>query len=131
MEKSNKQESLFFCIELPKPPSVNKLYATVRGRRILSAAGRAFKRDVKRRVIVSEYRHCLPIEGYLALTIEFIQVDRIARDIDNLVKPLQDSLQDAGVFNDDKMIDRLSISRKRQYKDGANRVYVTVEPIKK
>jgi len=31
---------------LPLPPSVNHLYATVRGRRVLSAEGRAYKRDV-------------------------------------------------------------------------------------
>jgi len=124
-------EKPYFYIELPKPPSVNKLYATVKGRRVLSAAGRAYKLDVKRRVMVSEHRHCLPIEGYLKLTIEFIQVDHIGRDIDNLVKILQDSLKEAGVFSDDKLIDDLHVVRRRRFKDGENRIYVTVEPIEK
>ena len=39
-------------------------------------------------------------------------------DIDNCIKPILDALQDAGVFDDDCQVQRLSITRGVQKKGG-------------
>jgi crossover junction endodeoxyribonuclease RusA len=51
--------------------------------------------------------------------------DHRRRDLDNILKALQDSLQDAGVYNDDHQIDDLRITRTSPHKPGWVDVDVT------
>jgi hypothetical protein len=40
-------------ITLPVPPSINHQYATVNGRRILSAAGRRYKLEIGQQILIA------------------------------------------------------------------------------
>jgi crossover junction endodeoxyribonuclease RusA len=75
-------------IELPFPPSVNSMYATFKGRRILSREGREYKRRVG--MIFSCHR-VPPAVGEVKLTVHFYRPTRRG-DLDNRLKVLQDSL---------------------------------------
>jgi crossover junction endodeoxyribonuclease RusA len=50
--------------------------------------------------------------------------DHRKRDIDNIIKPILDSLQHGGVFDDDNQVSMFSIERMNLEKNG--RVVVTV-----
>ena len=96
-------------LELPLPPSVNTYWRNFRGRTVLSAGGREYK------VIVQKYvtANNLPKFGEerLGATITIFPRDKRVSDLDNRLKSLLDSLQDAGLFDDDSQFDRIYISR--------------------
>lgn len=96
-------------LELPLPPSMNTYWRNFRGRTVLSKGGRAYK------LLVQEYvaTHNLPKFGdaRLAASITIFPRDKRAIDLDNRLKALFDSLQDAGVFDDDSQFDRIYICR--------------------
>jgi len=96
-------------LELPLPPSMNTYWRNFRGRTVLSAGGREYK------VAVQEYvaAHNLPKFGdeRLGATITIFPRDKRISDLDNRLKSLLDSLQDAGLFDDDSQFDRIYICR--------------------
>jgi crossover junction endodeoxyribonuclease RusA len=95
---------------LPWPPSVNHYYAVVRGRKIMSAAGRSYRTAASMDLFMQH----VPAQragSRLALRIVAFPPDRRARDLDNLLKPLLDSLTAARIIEDDGMIDDLHIIR--------------------
>ena len=100
---------MHFTLELPLPPSVNTYWRNFRGRTVLSAGGRAFKAAVQEHVTVNN----IPKLGQqrLGATISIFPRDKRAIDLDNRLKALLDSLQDAGVFDDDSQFDRIYICR--------------------
>ena len=102
-------------IELPWPPSVNTYYRTHRGRMLLSEKGRKYKKHVK------SLWALLPKFGDLRLMVEIYAFppDRRKRDIDNIIKPVLDALEGAGVYDNDSQIDSLSIRRKGVVKGGS------------
>jgi crossover junction endodeoxyribonuclease RusA len=84
-------------ITLPFPPSVNTLYATHKGRRILSKEGRQFKKAVA--LLVGK---TTPTANEVAVTVEIYRPRRTS-DLDNRLKGLLDSM--TGLFYvDDKQI---------------------------
>src|SRR5215475_10271769 len=95
---------------LPLPPSINHQYATVQGRRVLSRAGREFKRlvveevenwlDKYPQVDVALFQH-----HYLALTITFYFRSALRRDLDGGLKIAQDALCEALGVNDNLVIE--------------------------
>ena len=76
---------------------------------VLSAGGREYK------VAVQEYvsANNLPKLGQerLGASITIFPRDKRKLDLDNRLKGLFDSLQDAGVFEDDEQFDRIIIQR--------------------
>jgi len=96
-------------LELPLPPSMNTYWRNFRGRTVLSAGGREYK------VAVQEYvaAHNLPKFGEerLGATITIFPRDKRSIDLDNRLKSLLDSLQDAGLYDDDSQFDRIYICR--------------------
>jgi crossover junction endodeoxyribonuclease RusA len=96
-------------LELPLPPSMNTYWRNFRGRTVLSAGGREYK------IAVQEYvaAHNLPKFGQnrLGASITIFPRDKRSIDLDNRLKALFDSLQDAGVFDDDSQFDRIFIAR--------------------
>lgn len=91
--------------ELPWPPSVNRYYRHVGPHVLISRAGRQY-----RMMCVSRLGGKFPkLTGKLRLTAEFYPPDNRRRDLDNLLKCTQDSLQHAGLYEDDSQIKSLRL----------------------
>ena len=58
-------------------------------------------------MVVSRLDGCKKLLGDVSLLVECYPPDRRRRDLDNLLKALQDSLQAAGAFEDDSQIKEL------------------------
>ena len=123
--KSTKQS---ITIDLPWPPTANRYWRNVQGRMVLSREGRRYREAVDGLV----WRH-LQQEGEqigfgesdLEVTIEAYPPDRRRRDLDNILKPLLDALQHAGLFADDSQIVSLRIRKCCVAADGFVRVCLT------
>ncbi|MGH8758862.1 MAG: RusA family crossover junction endodeoxyribonuclease [Burkholderiales bacterium] len=97
-------------LSLPVPPSINHQYATVNGRRLLSAAGRQYKAVVGQQVLIALARspHRAPLlralrANDLALSIRFYFVSPLRRDVDGGLKIAQDALCEALGLNDNRV----------------------------
>lgn len=87
---------------LPLPPSINSYYVNYLNKRILSAKGASYKRQVN---------YAIRKQGFVDFGLSFISLtlqlyfpDKRIRDINNGVKALEDSLVYAGVMADDVQI---------------------------
>lgn len=109
-------------VRLPWPPTVNTYYTIARNRKILSAKGRMYKIDGS--VLLLQQKAPRGISGRLEVRIEAYPPDRRKRDIDNVLKPLIDTLGDYGLFLDDEQIDILSIRRNAIEKPGYVRIHI-------
>jgi crossover junction endodeoxyribonuclease RusA len=100
---------MLLTLELPLPPSMNTYWRNFRGRTVLSAGGREYKTAVQEYVAA----HNLPKFGQkrLCATITIFPRDRRSIDLDNRLKALFDSLENAGLFDDDSQFDKIYISR--------------------
>jgi crossover junction endodeoxyribonuclease RusA len=96
-------------LQLPLPPSVNTYWRNFRGRTILSKGGRDYKLAVQEYVTANK----IPNFGSdrLQAIITIFPRDKRSIDLDNRLKALFDSLQDAGVFDDDGQFDTIRIAR--------------------
>jgi len=99
-------------LTLPVPPSINHQYATVSGRRLLSAAGRGYKSTVAQQVLIalarSSHRESLlrTLRGaYLTLSIRFYFASPLRRDVDSGLKIAQDALCEALGLNDNRIVE--------------------------
>ena len=113
-------------LELPFPPSMNTYWRNFRGRTVLSKAGRQFKENVQNYIIENN----IPKFGDKKLKITMILRPRDKRkvDIDNRIKAVLDSLEDAGVFDDDFQVDHLEMIRGEPLKGGLIRVLIEELP---
>ena len=100
------------ALTLPVPPSVNHQYATVSGRRLLSAKGRAFKAFVGQQILValaqSPHRGTLRQhlqQGSLSLSIRFFFASALRRDTDGGLKIAQDALCEGLGLNDNRVVE--------------------------
>ena len=99
-------------LTLPIPPSINHQYATVRGRRVLSATGRQYKRDVSMIVMASGLELSDVYETFrqnactqfLVLTLYFYFFTLLRRDLDGGIKIAQDALCEAFHINDNRIV---------------------------
>lgn len=109
-------------LELPFPPSMNTYWRNFRGRTVLSKAGRQFKIDVQDYIIQNN----IPKFGDKKLKVTMILRPRDKRkvDIDNRIKAVLDSLENAGVFDDDFQIDHIEMIRGEPIKGGLIRVLI-------
>ena len=114
------------CLTLPYPPSINSYWRANGHRRFISAEGRKFKQDVIAYVIANKVAKL----GNVALSITIILQPRDKRktDIDNRIKALLDSLQDAGVYDDDCQVEYLEVHRGETVKGGRCLVYIEPYP---
>ena len=97
---------------LPIPPSINHHYATVNGRRVLSAAGRRFKALVGQEVLCALSKHAGgrgllagQSNAPLALNLRFYFVSELRRDIDGGLKITQDAVCEALGINDNRIVE--------------------------
>jgi crossover junction endodeoxyribonuclease RusA len=103
-------------LNLPYPPSINNYWIASGHRRFISQRGRDFKQAVAEFVI--EWR--VPKLGDSPVWVDIILRPRTKKlmDIDNCIKPILDALQDAGVFDDDVQVQRVTIERGLPIKGG-------------
>jgi crossover junction endodeoxyribonuclease RusA len=99
-------------LRLPLPPGINSQYATVNGRRVLSAEARRFKQDVSSRMQAMKFSGHLPDtmidalrSGYLSLFIDFYFSSPMKRDLDGGLKITQDALCENLGINDNRVVD--------------------------
>jgi Holliday junction resolvase RusA-like endonuclease len=97
---------------LPYPPSLNNLYATVRGRRVLSAEGRNYKEGVK---LVLTMAGIQKVSGVIRLTVKVYR-PRKAGDLDNTLKVVLDGITGVG-WEDDRQVEHIHAYR---FEDKAN-----------
>ena len=108
--------------DLPWPPSVNNYYRHVGPRVLISRAGRKY-----RTMCVSRLGGLGKLYGAVSLSLECYPPDRRRRDLDNLLKCLQDSITAAGVLDDDSQIRRLQMEMLEPIEGGL--VHVRLEAI--
>ena len=95
-------------LRLPWPPSANTYWRRVGQKVLISADGRAYRSTVAMLI----WKAGRPrLEGRLGLYVITHQDDIRERDLDNLPKAVQDSLQHAGVFARDSQIDHMQWTR--------------------
>lgn len=115
-------------VELPFPPSANRLWRYVKiggvKRPILSAEARKYYETVA--VIIRNYRQDVPSSASHRVDIGIMATDSRNRDIDNVAKPILDALTKARLWTDDSTVDEL-VLRRLPVRRGAGCVVVSVE----
>lgn len=114
-----------FHVMLPLPPSTNNLFATYRGRRVKSREYKAWLAATAPLLLELRRPKSLPAE---ITAIIFGKVNA-ARDLDNFLKPLCDSIVAAGVIPGDslKYVTRLRISYGGDWDAEESAVMVSVQ----
>lgn len=92
-------------LTLPYPPQVNHYYTVARGRKILSSKGRAYKDEVGWLTI-----RLNPLDGDLSIKVIAYRPRKVG-DLDNVLKPVLDSLK-GYAFHDDKQIVEIQALRR-------------------
>lgn len=99
-------------ITLPIPPTINRQYATVQGRRILSSEGRKYKAQVAQLLLLALSRHPHKHDLLLQLTTQFLTLSVsfyfssfLRRDLDGGLKITQDALCQALGINDNRIVE--------------------------
>lgn len=87
---------------LPYPPSTNRYWRTFRGRTVVSAEAKAYKKDVS-------LKGCIPFPGPVALTVRLYRPQR-SGDLDNRLKVLCDALN-GHAWHDDKQVEEIHAYR--------------------
>ena len=111
------------AFDLPWPPSVNRYYRHVGPRVLISREGRRF-----RMMVVSRIGGRFPkLVGDLSFTADCYPPDRRRRDLDNILKALQDAIVHAGVMADDSQIKMLHLEMRDPHPEGL--VHVQLETL--
>jgi crossover junction endodeoxyribonuclease RusA len=112
-----------YQVTLPWPPTVNTYWRSVKGRNILSAKARAYKKEA------AYFLKSQDLEGELQVEIECNMPDKRRRDLDNLLKPLLDVMDENNVYEDDSQISDLRIYKSDYGEKGT--VTITVRELEK
>ena len=94
-------------IVLPWPPSTNRYWRNVRGRTLISQAGRDYRSRVVQEAIAARP---VRFQGHVRLAIVAWMPDARRRDLDNLLKAPLDALAHAGYYDDDSQVVCLSLT---------------------
>lgn len=109
-------------IEIPYPPSVNHYWGQHGKIKYLTKKAKQFRADIAVAV-----RGIETVEHDVHLIIDVRPPDRRKRDIDNIIKPLMDALEHAGVYVNDCQVARLSVQRGPISKGG--QAFIRIEKI--
>jgi crossover junction endodeoxyribonuclease RusA len=118
-------------LSLPWPPSVNVYWRHVGSKVLISADGRAYARDVYRKVLEHRVTSSGTMPYFIALPISVDIIahppNRARRDLDNLPKAILDALTKARVWEDDSLIHDLRVRWGEVRKGGE--IQITIEPM--
>ena len=99
-------------LTLPIPPSINHQYATVKGRRILTAEGRSYKQLVGQHILMAlakdperDRLRALFKSHDLVLFMWFYLRTALRRDLDSGLKITQDGICEALELNDNRVVE--------------------------
>ena len=111
-------------IQLPFPPTLNTYYRNFRGRMVLGKQGREFKVTVQEIVAANN----IPKFGSARLhaIITVFPRDKRAWDLDGRMKVIFDSLEEAGVYDNDSQFDLIQIGRGEIKKGGGCTIVISV-----
>ena len=115
-------------LTLPYPPSINRYYRHVGRRVLISREGREYRRAICGLLAGGGSP---PITGRIALAMDAFPPDRRRRDLDNIQKPLLDSLEHGGVYENDSQIDVLITRRCEPVDGGRLNVRVNELPLRR
>mgnify|MGYP000857393862 FL=1 len=114
-------------VQLPYPPSTNRMWRNYRGRQVLSAEGRAYKANVG---WLAKAAGAKVVEHDVALIVTLHPrtnldgtASAVVLDLSNSIKLAEDALQGIAYAND-KQIKRLSAAYGNPMKDGGLTVAV-------
>lgn len=111
-------------LHLPWPPTVNSYYKVTRqGHRYLDKKVRVFRASVAESV--NEQVPGVTLDESLFVEVYLYPPDRRKRDLDNYMKGLLDALTEAGLWEDDSLINQLHIFRGVLVSDGAVRIEIS------
>lgn len=125
-----------YQLTLPYPPSMNTYWRNVpagiyKGRSLractlLNAKARAYHEEVGYTL-----KRIPKLLSKLVLEIAVIKPDKRKRDLDNLLKPILDTLQKCGVYEDDSQVVDLRIYEHPTIKPSKNesKVLIIIKPI--
>jgi crossover junction endodeoxyribonuclease RusA len=109
---------------LPWPPTINSYYKMTRaGQRYLDKSVRAFRAAVAESI--NEQAPGLCLYDPLFMEVYLFMPDRRKRDVDNYMKGLLDALTEAGLWEDDSLVDQLHIYRGELVKGGLVRIEIS------
>ena len=89
------------------PPSANRLWRTGQGRTYLSDEAKRFYKDVLIALLETGNARAPKVWKYFNVEI-ILHPARRAGDVDNRIKPVLDSLTQAGFWDDDKAVGKVS-----------------------
>ena len=113
------EDDLLMCEIQIVPPSVNNYWIKGANKtNRLSLRAKHFTAVMKRFINPCGY------DGKVSVNIEYAPPDAKTRDIDNIVKPIFDSLSKCGLILDDKQVNRLVVERLPVVKEGKLVIYV-------
>ena len=111
-------------LDLPIPPSANRIWMSGSARTVLSDAYKDWKRAADQFALAQlGAGHREPISGPFCVTITLDRKRNGRGDPDNRIKPTLDYLQRAGVVANDKHLERLTL----QYGEAPEGMRLTVE----
>ncbi|MGB0854887.1 MAG: RusA family crossover junction endodeoxyribonuclease [Pikeienuella sp.] len=111
-------------LTLPVPPSANRIWRKYRGRMVKSDEYRAWLDEAA--WSVKAQRAGVETFGSNPVAVTIVsERPHAARDVDNQIKPILDSLQHAGVIDDDKHVQKVSA----EWAGKGKSMTVTVEAI--
>jgi len=98
---------------LPKPPSINHIYGfTSRGgfaRSYITKEGKAWFETVAE-IYKKEYKRKAPLEVEVEVWVT-LYTNYYRQDVDNIAKPILDSLQKNGILLNDSLVYKLDIEK--------------------
>ena len=103
-------------LHLPYPPSVNHYWGQSGKQRFIGKKGKEFRQAVAEACLDLELA---TLDGRLSVHVAIWPPDNRKRDVDNILKPLLDAMEHAGVYENDSQIDELHIIRHHTLKGGA------------
>ncbi len=108
---------------MPWPPSANTYWRRNGSRYFISQKGIQYRDEVFK----THHDGLIKFDGRISMKVLAYPPDKRRRDLDNLLKAVQDSLQYAKIFEDDSQIDRITVERMNVSPQG--RLVVTIEKI--
>ncbi len=87
-------------ITLPYPPSLNRMYRSVKGRVLLSKDGRQYKSNIEQICTVKRIK---PFSGEVSVKVDLFRPEKRG-DLDNSLKALLDSIQGFAYHNDAQIV---------------------------